>query len=349
METTRRADVTILGLTAALAAAAIAGSRAAAHRRRWTFAGRTAIVTGGARGLGLALARQLGAAGAHVVLLARTESDLMRARQDLAGRGVPVDIYKCDVTDPANVRAVVDRVRGEVGRIDVLINNAGVIQMTPFEHAEDADFEQSLQTHFWGPLHLIRACLPHMPRGGRIVNISSIGGRVAVPHLLPYCVGKFALSGLSDGLQAELAKDGIGVTTVTPNLMRTGSHRNVIVRGRHRAEARWFALAGATSLTSMSVDRAARQILDACREGRPRLTPGWQARLLEILNVLAPQVVARAMAATARLALPGATSDPAGARPRVSRNLDLGWLSALFPSGAAAEYNQPIALGERTR
>jgi hypothetical protein len=131
--------------------------------------------------------------------------------------------------------------------------------------------------------------------------------------------------------------------------MRTGSHRNVVVRGRHRAEAQWFALAGATSLTSMNVNRAARRILAACRAGRPRLTPGWQARTLEVLNALAPGAVAAAMATTARLALPAASDDPGAARPRVSRNIDLGWLTTLFPSGAAAEYNQPLALGERVK
>src|SRR5690606_6326655 len=133
------------------------------------------------------------------------------------------------------VRAKVAAIARELGRIDALVNNAGVIQMMPFDHAHDEDFADSLDTHFWGPLRMTRACLPYLAEhgGGRIVNITSIGGRVAVPHLLPYVAGKFAAVGLSEGLHAELAGRGISVTTVTPHLMRTGSHRNVVLRGRH--------------------------------------------------------------------------------------------------------------------
>jgi NAD(P)-dependent dehydrogenase (short-subunit alcohol dehydrogenase family) len=342
-------DRIVIGSALAAGALVVAAGWRAAHRRRWTLTGRRVVITGGARGLGLALARRFGAEGARVILLARTEGALLRARQDLASRRIDARIYKCDITDRAAVRGTIERIARDAGRIDVLVNNAGIIQMMPFEHARDADFAASLETHFWGPLQMIRAALPHMPHDGRIVNISSIGGRVAVPHLLPYCVGKFALAALSDGLQAELAGDGIRVTTVTPNLMRTGSHRNVVVRGRHRAEAQLFAISGATSLTSMSGSRAARQIVDACRRGRPRLTPGWQARALEILNVLAPRLVAAVMAAAVRVALPHASDEAGAARARMSRDLDLGWLTSLFPSGAAAEFNQPLALGERVK
>ena len=342
-------DRTIIAAALAASALLVGGGWRVARRSSWSLAGRTVIITGGARGLGLALAREFGAAGARLVLLARTEGELVRAGADLSSRQLKVHLYKCDVTEPSDITDTIDRVMRDIGRIDVLVNNAGIIQMMPFEHAEDADFAASLDTHFWGPLHLVRACLPHLPADGRIVNISSIGGRVAVPHLIPYCVGKFALSALSDGLQAELSRHGIRVTTVTPNLMRTGSHRNVIVRGQHRAEAQWFAVAGATSLTSMNVRRAARQIVDACRAGRPRLTPGWQARSLELLNVLTPGLVAAIMAAVTRAALPAPSGDNGAERPRWSRDLDLGWLTMLFPTGAAAEFNQPLALGERVK
>ena len=92
----------------------------------------------------------------------------------------------------------------------MLINNAGVIRVGPVEEMREEDFEQSLQTHFWGPLYTTLEVLPEMKaRGrGRIVNIASFGGKVAVPHLLPYSVGKFALVGFSDGLRAEVANTG---------------------------------------------------------------------------------------------------------------------------------------------
>jgi NAD(P)-dependent dehydrogenase (short-subunit alcohol dehydrogenase family) len=314
-------------------------------RPRFSFAGRTIIITGGARGLGLGLARQLGSEGAEIVLVSRTAEELERAARDLQTKGARVRWFPCDIRDPAAVQTLVDDVVNETGRLDVLINNAGIIQSMPFGRTTNEDFAESLDTHFWGPLHLIRAALPHLQKSeGRIVNISSIGGRIAVPHLLPYCVGKFAVTALSDGLHAELAPRGISVLTVTPGLMRTGSHRNVKVRGHHVAEARMFALADATPLTSMNVERAARKIVEACRRRRARITPGRQARAAEILNALAPELTSAAMARAAAL-LPG-EGPAAGDQAIRSRDLQLGWLSKLFPTGAAVRMNQPVAADE---
>ncbi len=333
--------------TAVAAGALVLGTAAmiAARRRtRYSFAGRTALITGGSRGLGLALARELGREGARVVLCARSIEALQAAAADLASRGVRVDIRRCDVRDPADVAALVADLEAAGIHIDVLVNNAGVIQMEPFAQSRDADFDESLRTHFWGPLHLIRAVLPGMQRrrSGRIINISSIGGRISVPHLLPYAVGKFALSGLSDGLSAELAGTGIVVTTVTPGLMRTGSHRNAVVRGNHKAEAVWFGLGSATPLTSMRADRAAREIVRASRSGRRRVSPGWQARAAEVASALFPNVVAAAFAAAAAMALPGPGRGEGAEAARVSRDLDLGWPAALMANGAAADLNQPL-------
>src|SRR6185437_14182851 len=160
-------------------------------------------------------------------------------------------------------------VHSRFGAVDVLVNNAGVIQVGPIEVMTHEDFELAMQAHFWGPLNTIMAALPGMRqrRSGRIVNISSIGGKVSVPHLVPYSASKFALVGLSEGLQAELAKDGIKVTTVCPGLMRTGSPRNADFKGKHRAEYAWFSISDALPGASMSAERAARQIIAACRRG----------------------------------------------------------------------------------
>ena len=133
-----------------------------------------------------------------------------------------------------------------------------------------------MATHFWGPFHLMQECIPLMRRRGfgRIVNIASIGGRMAVPHLAPYSASKFALIGLSDAVRAEIARYGIRVTTVSPGLMRTGSPINAQVKGQHAAEFTWFAIADAIPGLSISAERAARQILEACRYGDPELTIG---------------------------------------------------------------------------
>lgn len=198
------------------------------------------------------------------------------------------------------------------------------------------DYQQSLQVHFWAPLVAMRAAVPHMKRqgSGRIVNVSSIAGRVAIPHLNPYGAGKAALLALSDGVRAELAKDRITVTTATPGLMRTGSQINVDVRGQHAKEAGLFSLMTATPLTSMQGERAARQILEACRQGRAQVTTGWQAKTLTRLNALAPETTAVLMAAAVSWLLPGPSDSPAGGQKRRSREIESEALDALWPSAA---------------
>jgi short-subunit dehydrogenase len=333
-----------VALFGAAAFAGIAWSLALRRQQAdYTFRGKTALVTGGSRGLGLAIARELASEGARVIICARREDELERARLQIAREhGASITTYVCDVREPDDVNFMVSRITAAGQPIDILVNNAGVIQSQPFDLATAADFQESIATHFWGPYNLIRACLPHMKRQGhgRIVNISSIGGRVAIPHLLPYSVGKFALSAFSDGLNAELAESNIVVTTVSPGLMRTGSHRTVVVRGQHEREATWFGMSVATPLTSMNAERAARSIVQACREGRARITPGWQARLTELASVAAPEVTAAIAAALASWALPGPGTKPQAREARVSRELDLGWAGALVPRPAAAGLNQ---------
>lgn len=309
----------VLAPTLAAGLTAFAAARVARGARRIDFRGRVVVIAGGSRGLGLVLARELANEGARLALLARDEETLERAREDLAGRGAEVLAIPCDVRDRAAVEAAVERIAARYGGIDVLINNAGLIQAGPLAHMTVADFEAALATHFWGPLYLTLAALPHLRgrAGARIVNIASIGGQIAVPHLAPYSASKFALVGLSDGLRAELAKDGIRVTTVNPGLLRTGSPPNAGFKGQHRAEYTWFAIADALPITSIDARRAARQILDACRHGDPELTITWQAKAAVLLNALAPGLMADLMALTNRL-LPGSTG-PEGDEARPGR------------------------------
>lgn len=115
------------------------------------------------------------------------------------------------------------------------------------------DYHEQMDSNYWSAVHTCYYVVPHMQerRSGRIVNISPIGGKVAVPHLLPYCAGKFALGGYSRGLRSELMKDGIVVTTVFPGLMRTGSPRQAMFKGGNEAEHAWFSIAG--SLPGLSI------------------------------------------------------------------------------------------------
>jgi short-subunit dehydrogenase len=349
-DSTSRAVTALAVAGGALAAAAWAGRRAG--RGDDGFQGRVVVISGGSRGLGLAMARQFAQEGARLALIARSATALDTAADELRRDWhATVVTAVCDVRDEAAVRSKIAAIARELGGIDVLVNNAGIIQVMPFEHAHDEDFADSIDTHFWAPLHLVRACLPYLSAngGGRIVNIASIGGRVAIPHLLPYSVGKFALVGFSEGLGAELSRHGISVTTVTPHLMQTGSHRNAVVRGRHANEATWFALGTATRATAIDADRAARMILNAARARRSHVTPGLPARATEIAQALAPALVAAVTGAVARFLLPGPTENGDGDRARVSRDIDVGAVARLFATAAARRFNQPIAPDEARR
>jgi NAD(P)-dependent dehydrogenase (short-subunit alcohol dehydrogenase family) len=278
-------------------------SRILRARRAIDFEGKSVLIFGGSRGLGLVIARELVEEGARVTLAARDQEELERAKTELIHGAIAPSIVCCDVRNRADVEEAIRQVIAEHGVIDVLINDAGIIEVGPFEHMSVADFEDALSTHFWGPLFSILAALPHMRRSGarRIVNISSIGGKIAVPHLLPYSSSKFALTGLSEGLRAELAREGFAVTTVCPGLMRTGSTYNARFKGKHREEFTWFHIADSLPVISISAQRAARQIIDACRHGDPELVITAAARAAVLFNAVSPAATAKLMAAINRV------------------------------------------------
>lgn len=312
----------------------------------YDFGGKSVVITGGSRGLGLILARELADEGARLTLIARTHKDLDRAAEDIRARQPFADVVT--LTGDVRVRDDAERAIAAAsqhhGRVDVVVNNAGIIQMGPIDHMSVADYEDAMKTHFWAPLYTTLAALPHMRRQGegRIVNISSIGGRVAVPHLVPYCASKFALTGLSDGLRYELARDNIYVTTVCPGLMRTGSPVNAMFKGRRPEEYAWFAISDSLPLTSINADRAARQIVEACRRGDAELVITMQAKIAILARTLAPELFGDAMAFMNQL-LPAPTGRE-GDQPRTGRDSE----SNLVPSALtdttyrAAEKNNEL-------
>lgn len=287
----------IIGVAAAAAVGVALLARHQRALRAIDFAGKTVVIFGGSRGLGLVMARQFASEGANLVLAARDGDALERAALELTETGAQVTTLVCDVTNRQQVEQTIDDVMAEYGRIDVLINDAGIMEVGPVEHMTNDDFERAMATHFWGPLFTIQTALPYMRRGGakRIVNISSIGGKIAVPHMLPYSASKFALTGLSEGLRAELAGDGFSVTTVCPGLMRTGSTYNASFKGQHRREFSWFHMSASTPVISIDARRAARQIIDAIRHGDAEVILTPVARFAVVLNALCPKTMARAM------------------------------------------------------
>jgi NAD(P)-dependent dehydrogenase (short-subunit alcohol dehydrogenase family) len=297
----------IFGLALAVASFAIARRMIPQD----SFAGKVVVITGGSRGLGLALARRLAQENAKLAILARDQEELVRAKTDLDKYASSVTTWVCDVKNESAVQSTVEQIAAVLGGIDVLINNAGEIVVGPLDAMNREDFKDALDIHFWAPFNVTFASLAHLSksRSARIVNIASFGGKVAVPHLAPYCVSKFALVGLSDALRAELCSKNISITTVMPGLMRTGSHKNAFFKGQHRREFAWFSLGAGNPLVSMDADRAAGLILDAARRGQPELTITLAARLAVVTQTLFPNVTADLMKLTARL-LPRMSMQP---------------------------------------
>ncbi len=308
-------------IAGAVAGAAIAGGLVVRRLMMADLTDQVVLITGGSRGLGFLLAGEFARQGCRVVICARDESELERARLDLEGQGADVLAVQCDVTDPSEVERMVRRAGKRFGRVDILVNNAGTIQVGPVESMTAQDFEESMRLMFWGVLYPTLTVLPDMleRKGGRIVNITSIGGKVSMPHLLPYNCAKFAAVGLSEGLRAELKRDGIRVTTIVPGLMRTGSFLNAFFKGRQEKEFRWFSLGAALPLISMDARRAARQIVHATRRGQAERVLSVPATALAEFHGRFPGLTADLLGLANRLMLPVAE----GGRPELARGMEI--------------------------
>lgn len=335
---------TVAHVAAGLAAAGYLARQALRRARRWDLRRRVVVITGGSRGLGLVLAREMARHGARLVILARDAGEIERACCDLSARGAEVVGIACDVRSESQVGCAVEKIIAEFGRIDVLVNNAGVIQVGPIENMTKADIEDALNTHLWGPVHTMFAVLPHMrrQRQGRIVNISSIGGKVAIPHLVPYSASKFALVGLSDGMHTELVRSGIRVTTVCPGLMRTGSPINATMKGRHEEEFTWFAISDSLPLATISAESAARSIVKACRYGDAHVVLSLPAKAVALCAGVFPNLTIEALSVIDRLLPPPAAAG--GDEPRRGLDSQTRWAPSMLTrlSDKAAKRNNEL-------
>jgi short-subunit dehydrogenase len=290
----------------AAAAALTAASVLAARRSRDDIRGEVAIVTGASRGLGLLLAGELARHGCPLVICARDAAELDRAAAELRAAGAEVTALAADVTDESVPQRLVDTAIERYGRVDIVVSNAGIIQVGPVLDAQVSHYQTALETMALAPVRLALAALPVMRRQhhGRIVTIASIGGKMSVPHLLPYSTAKFAAVGFSEGLRAELGRGPVTVTTVVPGLMRTGSHLQARFTGQAAEEFTWFSLGASLPLISMDAERAASQIIEAVRGRRAEiiLTPAGQ--VVSRVAGLSPSLTSNVLHLVQQLALP---------------------------------------------
>lgn len=310
-----------------------------------SFRNRSVIITGGSRGLGLALAEAFLQEGACVTLLARDTQELERA-QTILDQIPDGQVYTigCDVTQPDELIQAFEHVESRFGRIDVLVNNAGTIAVGPFETMEQPDFDALVDLQLNAVIHAVQLAIPAFRRvgEGRIINISSIGGAIPVPHMSTYCTGKFAMAGLSETIAAELAPENIKVTTVYPGLMRTGSPIQAVFKGNHEKEYAWFTTGDVSPGISVSAAQAAKYIIEGSRNGDARVAFPWVTNLGILGHAVFPETYAFIMRQAAR-ALPKSSS-----KVRKTGAESKGWLERQFwfrPLGktlhkAEAELNQ---------
>lgn len=277
----------------------VAAAGAAVVRRQVATAdlsGRVVLIAGGSRGLGVALAREASSQGASVVVAARDAEQLDEVVQELQAAGGDAMAVPADLTDPEQAQAVVDQVLERHARLDVLVNVAGVIQVAPLGTLTLDDFREAVDVMLWGPVALTLAALPALERSdaGRVATITSIGGKVPVPRLLPYVVAKHAAVGFSETLRAELGPTGVRSVTVVPGLMRTGSHLHARIKGPTEAQYRWFGALSQLPGVSMPADQAARRILAGIVRGDAQVSTTWWAPLATRVHGLAPGLTARA-------------------------------------------------------
>jgi NAD(P)-dependent dehydrogenase (short-subunit alcohol dehydrogenase family) len=270
---------------------------AARQRRRIELAGAVAVVTGGARGLGYAIAQELAAEGCKLALCGRDGDVVERAVEALRERGSEVVGCACDASDEAQVQEFFDQVLAYYGRVDLLINNAGQCFVGPATDLEAADVERALRHIFWVQFRPTMAVLPHMRRrgSGRIVSVTSIGGKLPTPHQAAYAAGKFAATGWAETLAIELRKEGIELSVVTPPPLQNGAPLHAHFNGQAEQEYLWFAHALSSPWTASPTRRAARAVVNAARYGDAERAVSFSSWLPSRLHGMAPNVMSRAL------------------------------------------------------
>ena len=252
------------------------------------LAGKVAVITGAASGIGRALARQLRDQGCHLALVDVDADGLARLQQEFApvDGGRRVSVHAADVSDKARMQAVSGEVIAAHGTVNLLVNNAGVGYEAAFPQTSLDDWQHVVSVNLWGTIYGCHFFLPHLARAERahIVNLSSLFGIVGMAGQTAYCTTKFAIRGFSESLLEELRDTTVGLTVVHPgsvatNIMKTarGDDPELLKR-----IADWF------DKNAISPEKAAAQIIAAVRKGKPRLLISPEVHFADLVKRLAP-------------------------------------------------------------
>lgn len=313
-----RSASSVAGVLGLVAGAGLVLSAAARRARRIDLRGRVVMITGGARGLGFDIAREFLARGSKLAICGRDGDGVARAVEQLKSQGADVFGAPCDASNPEQVQAYVQQVLERFGTIDVLVNNAGQCFAGPAAQLDAETMDKALRGIFWVQFQPTMAVLPHMRsrRFGRIVNITSIAGKLPVAHQAAYTAGKHAATGWSETLAIELAREGVHVSTLTPPPLRNGAPLHVHFNGDAEGEFLWFTRILTSRLATTTSDRTARTVVDAAEHGdgeRPISALSWFGTRVQ---GLAPNLMAWTMTQLERWQPhPGAPGETSKMRP----------------------------------
>jgi len=267
---------------------------------RRDFAGRVVVITGGAGGIGRALARRFGAAGAKIAILDLASSPLNETRAELARAGIEALALTCDITDPGQVQAAMTAVRKAFGGIDVLVNNAGIVHRSAFAETRPEVFRRVMDVNLFGALHCTQACMNDLVRSrGLIIAVSSIAGLAPLYGRSGYAASKHAMHGLFESLSAEVAHQGVGVLMVCPSFVESGLEASTLGADGQRI-TRPRSKVGQLG----KPDDLALAVFQAATAGRRRLVLTPLGKISAILSRLAPGLYERLMIRSLRSELP---------------------------------------------
>ncbi len=257
---------------------------------RVILAGKVAVVTGAASGIGRAISVSLARRGCHLALADIDEAGLAETAALASVGGVRITRHRLDVSDAHAVAAFPATISGSHPGIDILVNNAGVALGGTFEQTGEADFAWLFDVNFWGVIRMTRAFLPLLKQrqAARIVNISSLFGLIAPPGQTAYAASKFAVRGFSEALRRELETTGVGVTTVHPGGVATNIARNARMAPAIGADELARSQRQFERLLRMPPERAGEIIVQGVEQGRPRIIVGYDAKLASFVERLAP-------------------------------------------------------------